>query len=130
MKTLKGRPVRLKAVMSEQEMLEQLRNNEQEWLREGFSRDEILFSQEKKVRALRMYWHRYPEAIERVEKAWQSYAGYRLFEKAYKGSKEQGKRQIADKQSTSIAMNTDRKSFSDRQDIDDDLKAKLQQLFA
>ncbi len=76
--SLKGRAIRLKANMSTEEMLTQLKENEEDWRKEGYSKDEILAAQESKIRPLiyGYYWKRYPDAQQRAEEAWNQYAGF------------------------------------------------------
>jgi len=78
MNTLRGRPINLKATMTEAEMLAQIKENEKNWLAEGFSLAEIKNAMAAKMRPLAVgfYWHRYPEAQERINRVAEKYLGY------------------------------------------------------
>lgn len=72
MKTLKGRPIGLKAYMTKEEMIKKLKENVEQWRKEGFSDNEIYNALVKKVRPLiyGFYWARYPEAVTTLKEAW------------------------------------------------------------
>ena len=85
---LRGRKVNLKAYMTVDEMVEQLRENEKHWIEEGFGREEIVSAQNNKVRPLiyGFYWHRFPDAQERAKEAWKLYSGQEISTKVNRTS--------------------------------------------
>jgi len=74
-KTLKGRPIGLKASMTKEEMKNHLIVKKQEWLEEGFTEEEVLEAIWVKCKPLGLvsnfYWNRYPESSERLRLAFE-----------------------------------------------------------
>lgn len=71
MRTLKGRPIGLKAFMSKEQMKKHLIKIREEWLAEGFSENEVTNAILSKAHPLLVgyYWARFPEASERLAEA-------------------------------------------------------------
>jgi len=76
MKTLKGRPIGLKAIMTEVQMYEHLKKIASQWEQEGFSKQEVFQAITSKVRPLAygFYWHRYPEAQTKIQRAYAKFS--------------------------------------------------------
>jgi len=74
MKTLKGRPIGLKAYMSVEQMKKHLLKIKEEWEKEGFTENEVINAIYVKCKPLGLvsnfYWKRYPEAAENLRQAW------------------------------------------------------------
>ena len=74
-KTLKGRPIGLKASMTKEEMKNHLIAKKQEWLEEGFTEEEVLEAIWVKCKPLGLvsnfYWNRYPESSDRLRLAFE-----------------------------------------------------------
>ncbi|RLG16040.1 hypothetical protein DRN69_01885 [Candidatus Pacearchaeota archaeon] len=74
-KSLKGRPIGLKISMSKEEMKNHLITKKQEWLKEGFTEEEVLEAIWVKCKPLGLvsnfYWNRYPESSERLRLAFE-----------------------------------------------------------
>ena len=74
-KTLKGRPIGLKASMSKEEMKNHLLKKLKEWVEEGFSEEEVKQAIYNKCKPLGLvsnfYWNRYPEASQRLREVWE-----------------------------------------------------------
>lgn len=68
MRSLKGRPIGLKAFMSKEQMKKHLIKVREEWLAEGFSENEVTNAILSKVHPLLVgyYWARFPESSERL----------------------------------------------------------------
>lgn len=69
--SLKGRPIGLKAAMTEREMILHLVQTVQDWTNEGFSMNEIDNAIVAKCSPLihGYYWNRYPDSSERLIRA-------------------------------------------------------------
>ena len=74
MKTLKGRPIGLKAYMSVEQMKKHLLKIKKEWQKEGFAENEVINAIYTKCKPLGLvsnfYWKRYPGAAENLRQAW------------------------------------------------------------
>jgi len=74
-KTLKGRPIGLKASMTKEEMKNHLLNKLKEWMEEGFTEEEVKQAIYNKCKPLGLtsnfYWSRYPEASQRLREVWE-----------------------------------------------------------
>ena len=74
-KSLKGRPIGLKASMSKEEMKNHLLKIKQLWSREGFSEEEVMAAIINKCKPLGLsssfYWNRYPDACQRLRETFE-----------------------------------------------------------
>ncbi len=74
MRTLKGRPIGLKAHMSVEQMKRHLLKIKQEWQKEGFTENEVINAIYVKCKPLGLvsnfYWKKYPEAAKNLRQAW------------------------------------------------------------
>jgi len=74
-KSLKGRPIGLKASMSKEEMKNHLLKIKQLWSREGFSEEEVMTAIINKCKPLGLsssfYWNRYPDACQRLRETFE-----------------------------------------------------------
>ena len=79
-KTLKRRPIGLKASMTKEEMKNHLLNKLKEWQEEGFSEEEVKQAIYTKCKPLGLtsnfYWSRYPEASQRLREVWEELKSY------------------------------------------------------
>lgn len=75
-KTLRGRAIGLKAIMTKEQMLEHLRKIAKEWEAEGFSKNEVFQAITSKIRPLAygFYWYRNPEAQINVREAYKEFS--------------------------------------------------------
>ena len=74
-KTLKGRPIGLKASMTKEEMKNHLLSKLKEWQEEGFTEEEVKQAIYTKCKPLGLtsnfYWSRYPEASQRLREVFE-----------------------------------------------------------
>ncbi|MCD6124316.1 hypothetical protein J7J62_03995 [bacterium] len=74
MKTLKGRPIGLKAYMTKDQMKRHLLKIKEKWEKEGFTKNQVINAIYTKCKPLGLvsnfYWKRYPEAAENLRQAW------------------------------------------------------------
>ena len=74
-KTLRKRPIELKHFMSKDEMINKLFQKYNEWINEGFDKDEVFNAIYSKVRPLMygFYWHRYPRSQDVIKVAFKDF---------------------------------------------------------
>jgi len=74
-KSLKGRPIGLRASMSKEEMKSHLLKIKLLWSREGFSEEEVMTAIINKCKPLGLsssfYWNRYPDACQRLRETFE-----------------------------------------------------------